>query len=74
MPLGTRSPTYALGNRSRGGRAMCWFYSDGVTWRRLYSGHTRGSEATSWAYVVSPQVVWSRGLLVSVMVIGLVLG
>ncbi|PVA60818.1 hypothetical protein D2E27_16720 [Mycobacteroides abscessus] len=26
MPLGTRSPTYALGNRSRGGRAMRWLY------------------------------------------------
>ncbi|EIU50481.1 hypothetical protein MA6G0125S_0718 [Mycobacteroides abscessus 6G-0125-S] len=31
MPLGTRSPTYALGNLSRGGRAMFWFYAEGLT-------------------------------------------
>ncbi|PVA64045.1 hypothetical protein DDK00_15045 [Mycobacteroides abscessus] len=31
MPLGTRSPTYVLGNLSRGGRAMRSFYAGGPT-------------------------------------------
>ncbi|QDF72347.1 hypothetical protein FJK96_20745 [Mycobacteroides chelonae] len=34
LPLGTRSPTYALGNLSRGGRAMGWFYTRAPTFRR----------------------------------------
>ncbi|PVA66197.1 hypothetical protein DDJ87_08705 [Mycobacteroides abscessus] len=36
MPLGTRSPTYALGNLSRGGRAMHRFYAEGPTLSPLH--------------------------------------
>ncbi|RIS38524.1 hypothetical protein D2E60_21595 [Mycobacteroides abscessus] len=44
MPLRTRSPTYAFGNLSRGGRAMRLFYASGLTlsagaaWFQMRSG------------------------------------